>query len=179
MSRHKKCPVTKKCPVPICYFINRSISSTNAYIILKLQISFQYHCTSYHTLFYDSDLYFDKIISLFIRLFFKKRDVLWEHLRRAGGGRAGGGRRPLACPAYYFYTVEDIDTKLGIHDHQHMILCAPKKEVTPYLFSRVIPLFIRPFFKNGTYYGLVMSVRSSRSPFGFSSLFFYNHALRY
>ena len=86
-----------------------------------------------------SVLYVGCLIGIFVGPFYtpvlQKRDVLWEHLRRAGG------RRPLACPAYYFYTVEDIDTKLGIHDHQHMILCAPKKEVTPYLFSRVMPLF--------------------------------------
>ena len=50
-------------------------------------------------------------------------------------------RLNLFCPAYYFYTVEDIDATLGINDHQHMILCAQKKEVTPYLFSRVMPLF--------------------------------------
>ena len=47
----------------------------------------------------------------------------------------------FVCPAYYFYTVKDIDSKLGRNDHQHMKLCAPKKEVTPYLFLRVMPLF--------------------------------------
>ena len=44
--------------VTICYFIN--ISSSNTGFFLKLQISFEYHCTNCHTKFYNSDLYFDK-----------------------------------------------------------------------------------------------------------------------
>ena len=69
----------------------------------------------------------------------KKRDVLCRGVVRPSI-HPSVHPSVLLCPAYYFYTVEDIDAKLGINDHQHMILCAPKKEVAPYLFSRVMPL---------------------------------------
>jgi hypothetical protein len=62
------------------------------------------------------------------------------------------------CPAYYFNTVEDIDAKLGINDHQHMILCAPKKEVTLYIFSKVIPLFRLIFFCTAYYFYTVEDI---------------------
>ena len=51
------------------------------------------------------------------------------------------------------------------------IVCKQTFSHFPTMFSKV-PLnyiFIRPFLKNGTYYGMVMSVR----PFGFSALFSY------
>ena len=44
-------------------------------------------------------------------------------------------------PAYYIYTVEDIDTKLCRNNYQHMIPCLPEKEVTLYLCSEVMPRF--------------------------------------
>ena len=42
--------------------------------------------------------------------------------------------------AYYFYMIEDTNFKLCRNNNQHMKLCLPEKEVTPYLCSRVLPL---------------------------------------
>ena len=47
----------------------------------------------------------------------------------------------LTCPANSSYNIQEIYAKHGRNNHQHMTLCASKRDVTPSLFPRVIPLF--------------------------------------